>query len=76
MRYLLLYKVTVNNYISKNESYICSQALMGEDYEKDFSIISSTNKFVYLIYLLSNEYTSKNVILLRDVLEYTDTFFL
>ena len=43
--------------------------------KKDFAMISSLNKFIYLIYLISNENTFRNVVLICDFLEYTDTFF-
>ena len=46
-----------------------------DNFEKDFAMISSLNKFIYLIYLISNENTFRNVILICDFLEYTDTFF-
>lgn len=46
-----------------------------DNFEKDFAMISSLNKFIYLIYLISNENTFQNVILICDFLEYTDTFF-
>ena len=43
--------------------------------EKDFAKVSSTDKFCYLIYLLSKDYSVKNTLLLCDFLMYTDTFF-
>ena len=46
-----------------------------DNFEKDFAMISSLNKFIYLIYLISNENTFRNVVLICDFLEYTDTFF-
>ena len=63
------YKCVYEQLAQKKYEYII------DNFEKDFSMISSENKFAYLIYLLSNEYTSQNVILLCDFLEYTDTFF-
>ena len=43
--------------------------------ERDFNKIDSSNKFCYLIYLLSRDYCIKNVLLVCDFLIYTDTFF-
>ena len=43
--------------------------------ERDFRKIDSSNKFCYLIYLLSRDYSVKNVLLICDFLTYTDTFF-
>lgn len=58
------------------------EILKGKDYnytidniEKDFGKISSMDKFCYLIYLLSNDYSVKNTLLVCDFLMYTDTFF-
>lgn len=44
--------------------------------ERDFNKIDSSNKFCYLIYLLSRDYSVKNVLLICDFLTYTDTFFM
>lgn len=41
----------------------------------DFKKISSIDKYCYLIYLLSQEYTVKNVLLICDFLTYEDPFF-
>ena len=46
-----------------------------DNLEHDFSKINSTLKYCYLIYLLSNECTVKNTLLICDFLIYTDTFF-
>ena len=46
-----------------------------DNLEKDFGKISSMDKFCYLIYLLSNDYSVKNTLLVCDFLMYTDTFF-
>lgn len=46
-----------------------------DNFEKDFAKISSSDKFCYLVYLLSKEFTVKNTLLLCDFLMYTDTFF-
>lgn len=46
-----------------------------DNLEKDFGKINSMNKFCYLIYLLSNDYSAKNTLLVCDFLMYTDTFF-
>ena len=46
-----------------------------DNFEKDFNKVSSIDKFCYLIYLLSNDYSVKNILLLCDFLMYTDTFF-
>lgn len=46
-----------------------------DNLEKDFNKVSSIDKFCYLIYLLSNEYSVKNTLLVCDFLIYTDTFF-
>lgn len=46
-----------------------------DNIEKDFGEISSMDKFCYLIYLLSNDYSVKNTLLACDFLMYTDTFF-
>lgn len=46
-----------------------------DNIEKDFGKISSIDKFCYLIYLLSNDYSVKNTLLVCDFLMYTDTFF-
>ena len=46
-----------------------------ENLEKDFSKVNSMNKFCYLIYLLSRDYSVKNTLLVCDFLIYTDTFF-
>ena len=43
--------------------------------QKDFAKVSSADKFCYLVYLLSKEYTIYNTLLLCDFLMYTDTFF-
>ncbi|MCM1227591.1 MAG: hypothetical protein NC320_09285 [Clostridium sp.] len=42
---------------------------------KDFSSVSSSSKYCYLIYLLAKEYTPHNIILICDFLTFTDTFF-
>jgi len=47
-----------------------------ENIERDFNKIDSSNKFCYLIYLLSRDYSVKNVLLICDFLTYTDTFFM
>ena len=46
-----------------------------DNFKKDFCSIDSTNSFCYLIYLLSNDYCVKNILLVLDFLMYTDTFF-
>ena len=46
-----------------------------DNIEKDFAKISSTDKFCYLIYWLSKDFSVKNTLLLCDFLIYTDTFF-
>ncbi|MCQ2404753.1 MAG: hypothetical protein MJ083_02020 [Clostridia bacterium] len=46
-----------------------------DNFDKDFSKIDSSNKFCFLIYLLSNDFCVNNVLLLLDFLTYTDTFF-
>ena len=46
-----------------------------ENFEKDFKTVNSTDKFCYLVYLLSKDYSIKNTLLLCDFLMYTDTFF-
>ena len=46
-----------------------------EKFDRDFCKISSMNKFCYLIYLLSKDYSVKNVILVCNFLTFTDTFF-
>lgn len=46
-----------------------------ENIAKDFGSIGSMDKFCYLVYLLSNEYSVKNSLLICDFLMYTDTFF-
>lgn len=46
-----------------------------DNLEKDFGNVSSMNKFCYLVYLLSNDYSVENTLLMCDFLTYTDTFF-
>ncbi len=46
-----------------------------ENIESDFGKIDSNNKFCYLVYLLSREYSVRNVLLICNFLMYTDTFF-
>lgn len=46
-----------------------------ENLTKDFSSVSSSSKYCYLIYLLAKEYTPQNIILICDFLTFTDTFF-
>lgn len=46
-----------------------------DNLERDFWKIPSIEKFCYLIYLLSKDYSVKNTILVCDFLMYTDTFF-
>lgn len=46
-----------------------------DNLDKDFAKVSSTDKFCYLVYLLSKDYSVKNTLLLCDFLMYTDTFF-
>lgn len=46
-----------------------------DNFDRDFKKIKSEDRFSYLIYLLSKEYTPQNVILLCDLLTFTDTFF-
>lgn len=46
-----------------------------DNIEKDFGKIRSMDKFCYLIYLLSNDYSVENTLLVCDFLMYTDTFF-
>lgn len=46
-----------------------------DNLEKDFSSISSIEKYCYLIYLLSKDNSPSNTILICDFLIYTDTFF-
>lgn len=46
-----------------------------DNLEKDFAKVSSTDKFCYLLYLLSKDCSVKNTLLLCDFLMYTDTFF-
>lgn len=46
-----------------------------DNLEKDFSNVSSMDKFCYLVYLLSKDYSVKNTLLMCDFLTYTDTFF-
>ena len=46
-----------------------------DNLEKDFAKVSSTDKFCYLIYLLSKDFSVKNTLLLCDFLMYTDTLF-
>ncbi len=67
----------------KNREYKTLYAILSKkeyDYtidniEKDFGMVSSMDKFCYLVYLLSNEYSVKNTLLICDFLTYTDTFF-
>ena len=61
-------------------SIFCALKQANYDYtidnlERDFGRIPSIEKFCYLIYLLSNDFSVKNVILVCDFLMYTDTFF-
>ena len=46
-----------------------------DNIEKDFAKVSSADKFCYLIYLLSKDFSVKNTLLICDFLMYTDTFF-
>lgn len=46
-----------------------------ENFQKDFKKINSMKKFCYLIYLLSNDYSVQNTLLVCDFLMYSDTFF-
>lgn len=46
-----------------------------DNLDKDFRKINSMNKYGYLIYLLANDFSVKNVLLFCDFLTYTDTFF-
>ena len=46
-----------------------------DNLEKDFAKVSSTDKFCYLLYLLSRDYSVKNTLLLCDFLMYIDPFF-
>lgn len=46
-----------------------------DNLEKDFSSVESMDKFCYLVYLLSNDYSVKNALLMCEFLTYTDTFF-
>jgi hypothetical protein len=46
-----------------------------ENLERDFVKVSSSDKFCYIIYLLSKDFTVKNTLLLCDFLMFTDTFF-
>lgn len=46
-----------------------------DNFERDFKKIKSEDRFSYLIYLLSKEYTPQHVILLCDLLMFTDMFF-
>ncbi|WP_370806377.1 hypothetical protein [Eubacterium ventriosum] len=74
-------KKILKQFKKKNYKYVYEYLAMNkyeytiDNFEKDFAMISSLNKFIYLIYLISNENTFRNVILICDFLEYTDTFF-
>ena len=46
-----------------------------DKFEKDFSKVSSADKYCYLIYLLAKDYSVNNTLLLCEFLLYTDTFF-
>lgn len=46
-----------------------------DNLEREFSSVDSRDMFCYLLYLISNENTPANTILLCDYLVYSETFF-
>ena len=72
----------LSRYWRKRDYHSIYDILKTEEYEytidnldKDFAKVSSIEKFCYLIYLLSKDYSVNNTLLLCDFLMYTDTFF-